>query len=296
MLGIQLRSTSLLGIFAAITSLLLSSSYPAISRATIASHLPPADLLVLRLGVSGLLLLPYLWHVRKRVEARVWKIALVLSFLHGWGMAGFILFGLQFAPASHAAVLGPGTISVWIAVIAWLSIKRRPSNAQLFAMFVIAISAMAIVGIHLSSATSVFPTLYGDVQFLLASACGAGYLFLAGQWKIPALQGVSICAVFSAIVVVPVYLLSGSGTLFSGPMSEVLWHGIYQGVLIGVLSYALVNYSINILGSQRAGILFATTPILASIFGVMLLSEIPNPTTWFWLTTMFIAVILGARK
>lgn len=285
-----------LGFLAALISLSLISSYPAISRATIVTNLPPADLLILRMGVSGVILMPYLWHIRSRVEARVWKAALLLSFLHGWGMAGFILLGLKFAPASHAAILGPGTISIWIAALAWYTIKCRPTTTQLCAMLAIFVCAAAIVITDLANQTSNLPVICGDALFLFGSMSGATYLFIAGYWKIPALIGVSICAVFSAIVVVPIYLLSGVGTLFSKPTPDVLLHGIYQGLLIGVLSYSLVNYSINVLGSQRAGIIFAATPIFGSIFGVIILGETLNSATWICLTVMFIAVILGSKK
>jgi drug/metabolite transporter (DMT)-like permease len=296
MLNFKGSSNQTIGLLAALFSLLISSSYPAISRATIASNLPPADLLVLRLGISGFILGPYLWRARYKVEPRVWKACLPLSFLHGWGMAGFILLGLKFAPAAHAGVLGPGTISVWIALIAWVVLKRRPSTSQIYVLLTILLSAAAIIGIHLISINELVPVVYGDALFLLASFSGAGYLFIAGQWKIPALIGVAICAVLSAVVVIPIYIWSGIGTLLARPISELLWHGIYQGIVIGILSYALVNYSINALGSQRAGTLFATAPICASFFGLIILGETQSTATWIWLVIMTSAVFLGTRK
>jgi hypothetical protein len=38
-------------------------------------------------------------------------------------MAGCVIFGLQYAPASHAAALGPGAIAAWIALIGFVAYR-----------------------------------------------------------------------------------------------------------------------------------------------------------------------------
>jgi drug/metabolite transporter (DMT)-like permease len=296
MAKLNILANPAIGLIAAIAGLLITSSYPAITRATIVATLPPADLLLLRMLISGMLLAPYLWYVRKRVEPRVWRASLQLSFLHGWGMVAFVLLGLQFAPAAHSAMLGPGTISIWIALIAWCVFRQRPTNRQMIAATIILLGVMVIIALHLHQMGVMLPTLYGDGLFLLASLSGAGYLFIAGRWQIPAIIGVAICAVPSMLVVVPIYIAFGSGTLFSRPLAVLLWHGLYQGVLIGILSYTLVNFAVNCLGSQRAGLVFAATPICAALFGLVLLQEVPSAPTWICLLIIACAVIYGAKK
>jgi drug/metabolite transporter (DMT)-like permease len=112
------RRRIVLGYVAAVAAVLITGVYPALTRLSItATTLTPADLLLFRLGVSGLLFAPFLLFRAREIPKAQWLAAIPLSFLHGWGMAACVIFGLQFAPASHAAALGPGAIAAWIALI-----------------------------------------------------------------------------------------------------------------------------------------------------------------------------------
>jgi hypothetical protein len=62
------RKGMALGYIAAFTVVLITSAYPAVTRLGVATTLTPADLLLFRLGVSGLLFVPYL--VRHAREIR----------------------------------------------------------------------------------------------------------------------------------------------------------------------------------------------------------------------------------
>src|ERR1700693_1949281 len=111
------RHPVVLGYLAALAAVAITSTYPAVTRVSVTTTLTPADLLMLRMGVSGLLFAPCLAWKAARISPGLWSAGMPLSFFHGWGMAGCTIFGLQFAPASHSAALGPGTISVWIALL-----------------------------------------------------------------------------------------------------------------------------------------------------------------------------------
>src|SRR5271169_5241130 len=102
------RKPEALGYLAALTAVFITAVYPALTRLSITTTLTPADLLLFRLGVSGLLFTPFLVRRAHYIPRGDWLAGLPLSFLHGWGMAGCVVFGLQFAPASHATALGPG--------------------------------------------------------------------------------------------------------------------------------------------------------------------------------------------
>ena len=96
-----------LGYLAALTAVLITAVYPALTRLSVTTTLTPADLLLFRLGGSGLLFAPFLVMHAHEIPKADWLAGFPLSFLHGWGMVACVVFGLQFAPASHAAALGP---------------------------------------------------------------------------------------------------------------------------------------------------------------------------------------------
>src|SRR5215813_121715 len=94
--GRSIRHRAVLGYIAALAVVLVTSAYPALTRLSVTTTLTPADILLFRLGVSGLLFVPYLILRAREIRSSEWRVALPLSFLHGWGMAGCVVFGLQY--------------------------------------------------------------------------------------------------------------------------------------------------------------------------------------------------------
>ena len=168
----------------------------------------PLELVFLRLGVSAVVLAPYLWIKRKSLSTGVWKASFGLAVLHGWGMVSLVLLGIQFAPSLHAGALGPGTMPIWMALFYWWFGNDKPSRCRLISLGLIAVSVGVIVSSG-NASISVTEQFAGDLSFIAAAGCGAGYLYLAKKWGIPALLGVALCAVLSLPIVLLAYLWLG---------------------------------------------------------------------------------------
>ena len=169
------RKAVALGYVAALAVVLITSVYPALTRLSVTTTLTPADILLLRLGVSGLLFAPYLVRHAHEIPRSDWLSALPLSFLHGWGMAGCVVFGLQFAPASHAAALGPGAIAAWIALIGFVLYRIEVDSKRLAGIAIIVVG-VALILVASYRGQSLATAMIGDSMFLAASALGATYL------------------------------------------------------------------------------------------------------------------------
>src|SRR5207245_9302153 len=91
---ISVRNPVALGYLAALTAVFITAVYPALTRLSVTTTLTPADLLLFRLGGSGLLFVPFLVMHAHEIPKADWLAGLPLSFLHGWGMAGCVVFGL----------------------------------------------------------------------------------------------------------------------------------------------------------------------------------------------------------
>src|SRR5262249_11853903 len=86
-------SRLVLGCLAALAAVVMPGVYPALTRLSLTtSTLPPADLLLFRLGVSGLLFAPFLALRARDIPKAQWVAAIPLSFLQGWGMAACVIF------------------------------------------------------------------------------------------------------------------------------------------------------------------------------------------------------------
>ena len=282
------------GYLAAIGAVVLAAAYPAVTRVSVTTTLAPADLLMLRLGVSGLLFAPYLVWKARDLPKGIWSIGVPLSFFHGWGMAGCVIFGLQFAPASHSAALGPGTISVWIAALSLLLYGISVDRKKVAAIAAIAVGTVLILAGSFGG-LSTARALTGDAMFLAASALGAIYLVYVQQRRLDPVLGVALVSVYSAAILLPWYLLAASSALWDAPAMEIMWQVVFQGLLMGCAGFLAINYAILSIGSQTVGVLFALVPALGMLASLGVANDPVSPLEWGAIAAISIGVAIGAR-
>jgi drug/metabolite transporter (DMT)-like permease len=282
------------GYAAAVVVVLIFASYPVATRAGVTGAFAPQDLILLRFGVGALLFLPYL-ALRCRAFGRdIWLRGIPLTLFQGAGMAALVIFGLQFAPASHAAALGPGVVPAWVALLGFLVYSKRPSARMMVGAAMCAIGVAMLAG---SSAAATQPgVLAGDAMFLAASALGALYVLQLRNWGIGALQSAAIVTVYSALIVVPWHLWSAPAALWrSGPV-ELLWQVLWQGILIGCIALVALNHAIARLGPERASVLVALVPVLGAVLGLLFLGEMPASAEIAAILSISIGVSIGASR
>jgi drug/metabolite transporter (DMT)-like permease len=288
------RARQLSGYGAAAIAVLVWASYPVATRAGVTGSFAPQDLMLLRFGVGALLFLPYLALHFRSIRLDAWLRGVPLALFQGAGMAALVICGLQFAPASHAAALGPGIAPAWVALIGFLVFGRRPSarmilGAAMCAIGVITLAARSASGPDLS-------VLMGDAMFVAASALGALYVLQLRNWGISAVQGAAIVTLYSALAVVPWHLWSASGALWRTAPSALLWQVLWQGVLIGCIALVALNQAIARLGPERASALVALVPALSAVLGFLFLGEIPSNAEILAILAISAGVSTGASR
>ena len=282
------------GYAAAVVVVLIFAAYPVATRAGVTGPFAPQDLVLLRFGVGALIFLPYLALRFRSIRRDTWLRGIPLTLFQGAGMAALVIFGLQFAPANHAAALGPGVVPAWVALLGFLVFSRRPSIRIIVGA---ALCAAGVAAFAASSATAAQPTvLLGDAMFLAASALGALYVLQLRSWGISALQSAAIVTVYSALIVVPWHLCSASAALSRSVPIELLWQVLWQGVLIGCIALVALNHAIARLGPERASALVALVPALAAVLGVLFLGEIPSNSEIAAILSISAGVSIGASR
>jgi drug/metabolite transporter (DMT)-like permease len=262
------------GYAAAAATVLIWAAYPVATRAGVTGSFAPHDLMLLRFGVGALLFLPYLALRSGVIRRDAWLRGVPLTLFQGAGMAALVICGLQFAPASHAAALGPGVAPAWVALLGFLVFSKRPSARMVVGA---GMSTLGVITLAASSASIHKPSvLMGDAMFLAASALGALYVLQVRNWGINAIQAAAIVTIYSALIVVPWYLGSASGTLWQAAPVELLWQVLWQGVLIGCVALVALNHAIAQLGPERSIALVALVPALSVVLGALFLSETPS--------------------
>ena len=282
------------GYVAAAIAVLITASYPVATRAGVTGSFAPQELVALRFGVGALLFLPYLLLHWRKVGRAAWLQGLPLTLFQGAGMGALVICGLQLAPANHAAALGPGVNPAWVALLGFVVFARRPSSRIVIGATLCAIGVLALA--WWGSAERNMTVLAGDAMFLTASALGALYVLQLRNWGVSAIQGAAIVSLYSALVVVPWYLWSAPTPMWRVAPLELCWQVLWQGVLIGCISFVALNHAISRLGAERSSALVALVPVLAAVLGFIFLGEVPSATEIAAFVAISAGVSIGASR
>jgi drug/metabolite transporter (DMT)-like permease len=149
----------------------------------------------------------------------------------------------------------------------WLFYRGTPARPQRLGLVLIAAGALVLLA---NSWGGRFEArmLVGDLLFLASSSLAGVYLTYMQKNDVPTLHGASLVAVYSALVVVPWFLLAPVESRFAAaPWFEIAWQALFQGVGAGALFIVMLNYVVLRIGGQRFAILGASVPVLALLFG-----------------------------
>jgi drug/metabolite transporter (DMT)-like permease len=292
--ALKARAWQVSGYGAAAVAVLIWASYPVATRAGVTGSFEPRDLMLLRFGVGALLFLPYLALNFRSIRRDAWLRGVPLALFQGAGMAALVICGLKFAPASHAAALGPGIAPAWVALLGFLVFARRPTGRMIAgaAMCAVGVIALATWG----ASRPDLSVLMGDAMFVAASALGALYVLQLRNWGISALQGAAIVTLYSALIVVPWQFGPAPGALWRVAPFALLWQVLWQGVLIGCIALVALNHSIARLGPERASALVALVPALSAVLGLVFLREIPSGAEIAAILAISAGVSIGASR
>ena len=288
------RNREATGCLSALVAVLIFASYPVATRAGVTGSFAPQDLILLRFGVGALFFLPYLVTQFPAIRSDVWLRGIPLTIFQGAGMAGLVIFGLQLAPANHAAALGPGISPAWVAVLGFIVFAKRPSARMVLGAVFCSLGVLVLT--YSSASGTVGATLAGDAMFVAASALGALYVLQLRNWGISAMQGAGIVALYSALIVVPWYVWFAPGSLWGAAPSELLWQVVWQGLLIGCVALIAMSLAIARLGSERSSAFFALVPVLSAILGLLFLGEIPSTLETAGILAISAGVAVGAYR
>jgi drug/metabolite transporter (DMT)-like permease len=282
------------GYLCAALAIVIAAAYPVATRAAVTGSFTPSELVALRFGVGALLFLPYLaWHYRG-IDRAAWLRGVPLTLLQGAGMVSLVICGLQFAPASHQAALGPGVVPAWVALFGLLFFARRPSPAMVAGAVLCALGVVALAAANGARASP--GALIGDAMFLAASALAALYVLQLRKWGVNAIQAAAIVTVYSAVIVVPWHLWSAPEPLWRVPPFELAWQVLWQGVLTAAVSLIALNHAVARLGAERATTLIALVPALSAVLAAAFLGETPSAGELAAIVAVSAGVSLGAWR
>lgn len=239
-----------------------------LSRMAGKSALNGNDLVALRFGIAGALLLPAWWCC--------WRVPLftrrMAALMVVGGMAYTLLayWSFRFAPAAHGAVLLSGVLPFFVALVSWAVLGQRPSHRLRQSLLCIA-AGVACLALH--SLGGLGQSWRGDLMMVSASLCWATYTVLVRRWGVAPVETTIGVTLLSALCFLPVYALLLPKGLPQTPWPTVLLQGFYQGVLVAIVAMVLYMQALARLGPLRLGTVMATVPAIAGAGATLVLGE-----------------------
>jgi drug/metabolite transporter (DMT)-like permease len=238
------------------------------------------DIAALRFLVAGLLLLPvvarrgFAW----RALGPFWFTVLVVGA--GAPYVVVVTWALTFAPAAHGGALLPGTMPMFVAILAFAVLRDRLEWDRIAGLGLTVIGIVVLLASELLLVGAKGDAPLGDALFLLAAFLWACSTLAMKHGGLAPLHGTAVVAVASLILYMPPYLILTGKHVLTLPPAEAAFHGFYQGFMTSVVSLIAYMRGIALLGPARGSAFSALVPVLAALLGIPVLGEWPASATW----------------
>jgi drug/metabolite transporter (DMT)-like permease len=269
------RRALLLGGALGLYCVLVWGGYLVVARMGAVGLLQGPEQASLRAIGSGLILLPRFMMVRRRLVAQHgWPRLLAITLLVGPVYILVFVSGMIFAPASHAGVITPSSVTVVTTLLAWWWLGDRPTAPRIAGL---ALVIAGVVAIGWDGIAGNHPGAWRGIPFfLVAAVCYAAYIVLVRRWGMNGLDATTVLSVLS-LPYVPMHALWRGDRLLAAPTGELLLQLAMQGPLTGVLATLAFARVIWLLGPTQASAIGALVPAMATFLAWLILSEPLGP-------------------
>ena len=282
-------NTKLHGTLWAALTVIVWSAWPAFTRLAVTESVTPADIVLLRYGIGGLILLPVLLRLAGSMPRHAWLEGLWFALLQGAPLAMLTAQGLALAPAGHLT-LSTGLMPLFTSLLCFYFLGEAISRLRKYGLALITLGALAIGGVSIASIHLDY--WKGDILFVCAGMLGSVYLLRMRRSGLSALQGAALLSVYSLLIYLPffVFFFWGSSKLTQILVSDLLFQGFYQGVLMGALTIFSLGRSTMLIGAPATAMSLALLPVASFLLAFFILDEVPT----FFEILGAIAISLGA--
>lgn len=293
------------GAASAVAVLAIWSSFIVVARFGAQRELTPFDIAFVRFVFSGVVVVAVLawlaWrHGRHPLAGLGWKRSAALAATAGIGYCTLAYSGFRFAPAAHAAVLMPGSLPLWTALIAVVLVGERLTARRALGLALIVAGDLLVGGASLAQAFDGDTTWRGDVLFLAAAMTWSLYAVLCRRWHVDAVAATMAIAVGCLVSYVPLYALGAllglwPSALASAPWREIAWQALFHGGLSMLVAGVAFTYAVRTFGPVRTTMVTALVPGIAALSAVPLLGEPLAPHAAAGLVFVTVGLLVGLR-
>lgn len=291
-LGARPAASARRGLLLGLGAALIWGAYVALARVGVADGLKPEDFVVLRFGIAGIIMLP--WMLRKGIGTLAgvgWGRGFWLMLSAGPLFMLLVPAGFLYAPLPHGAVVPPASTVLCSLLLAALVLGDHPTRRRIAGVVLILTGLVCIAGSGFLAGSGGRAWI-GDLMFFCAGLLWAVFTVLQQRWRVEPMQAVAALSVFSALVVLPPYLIwSGFDRLVALPLPMLIIQIVVQGVLAGAVAVLAYSSAVAILGASRAAAFPAIVPGTATLIGIPLTGEWPSTLQWIGIAVVTLGLL-----
>lgn len=280
--------------------LLIWVSFHLVSRLGLRAALTPWDIAALRyVGAlpTGLVLLGVLAARRPGGLAAALpklppvKLATILA-LAAFGFPLFAYAGYRLAPAAHGATVMAAGLPVAAALLGAALGQSRIGGSRAASLGLV-VAGSVLLGFATSGVWE--GAWRGDLLFLCAVVCWAGFTVLVQRWRLAALETTLVIALGGAPLFLPLWWLALPSTLPTATTAAIAFQAIFQGALAAVGAGFLYTQCVRLLGPAATTMVGAAVPGLAALIAWPLLGEALPPLGFVAIGLVSVGMVTGIR-
>lgn len=266
------------------------SGWMVISSYSVRGSLSAYDITALRFGTAGLLLLPVLWKKGLRIGPWGRFGGLWMAATMGATYNTIAIYGMRYAPASHAAGIINTSMLVLTTLGAVVLLRERTTRWR---MLGVAVSVAGVALLLGAGGPGDDGQTLGHLFFLAGAGLWAAYALSLRAWQVDPLHATAAVCCFSGLFYMPIYLLFLPSHIGLHNLSEALFQAGYQGVLNSIITLMLFNRAIRLLGAGAASAFLPLIPVIATLLAIPALNQHPGMQEWVGITIAAAGVFLA---
>jgi drug/metabolite transporter (DMT)-like permease len=279
------------GYLYALAAALIWSGFILISRLGGISELGSYDVIAIRYISCSAIVLP-IWWFKFRFNLLNAKL-IACSLIGGLAYALCIFQGFKLVPASHAAILLPGLMPLFIIVFSFLINGERHSNEKWLGISVITLGIFTLFWPMLNNPQDLSS---GHLYLVSGALCWAVFSVLIKRWEISPWQATVSLAVITCIIYVPFYVAFLPKNLSMAILPDIALQAFYQGFMATIVQMIFYVRAVQIIGPSSMGSMMAVVPLLSGISALFIFNEVATLELICGLTLVSLGAWLANNK
>ncbi len=277
----------------ALLAVTIWASWFAATAHGVRGSLEVVDVTLIRVVVPTILLAPLLWRARTDIRRLSW-LQLAGLGMYGLPFVFCLSTGLTLAPISHAVVLVPGLMPVFMGVLGALLLAEQLTARRLLG-FALMLGSAALIAAEAGVFSGTFTRqALGHLFFLAAGVAWSLFTLTTRRAGLDPFVATGLVGLLSTVLLLPVYIALDLGRLDTAPALEVAFQILVQGLLAGLVATYAYARAIRMLGGSYAAALAALVPATATLIGWATLGERPTPLEAVAMLVVAVGVFLAS--